>query len=230
MRVFNTESGFEKRIIILYFAIAFFEVIAEIITFKPFLFVLKPLTLIVLMVLYWNSSRQKNLLFIFTIFFLMIVRLYAIETTEKMLFIGMIAYFIHRLLMIYYVNKLIKPVDYFPILIATIPFMFLFFYLLSLTSYITDRSYIGLIIQNILMSLLAGMTLSHYVMNNEKKDVWLLIFGMLSVMQYFIVFIEKFYLLSLSPISFRPLAVLLTTSVNYTFYKFVIETERLNDN
>jgi hypothetical protein len=80
------------------------------------------------------------------------------------------------------------------------------------------------------MSVLAGMTLSHYVMNNDKKDVWLLIFGMLSVMQYFIVFIEKFYLLSLSPMSFRPLAVILTTSVNYTFYKFVIENEKLNDN
>ena len=85
-------------------------------------------------------------------------------------------------------------------------------------------------LQSVLMSVLASMTVSHYVMNNEKKDVWLLIFGLLSVTQYFMVFIDKFYLLGLSPVVFRPLQVILTTSVCFTFYKFVITTETSNNN
>jgi nicotinamide riboside transporter PnuC len=87
-----------------------------------------------------------------------------------------------------------------------------------------------LIIQNILVSVLGGITISDYMMNNKRKNPWLLIFGLLSVTLYFIVFIEKYYLSDLSPGIFRPMAMILNTMVYYTFYKFVIETERSNDN
>ncbi len=148
-----------------------------------------------------------------------------------MLFIGMTAFFFHRVLMIYYIVKLIKIKDCIPLCLAIIPFLFFFLYLLSLaSSTITTRNYYGLILQSILMSVLASMALSHYVMNNDKKDVWLLIFGLLSVAQYFLVFIDKFYLADLSPVVFRPLMVILTTLACFTFYKFVITTERLDNN
>jgi hypothetical protein len=133
--------------------------------------------------------------------------------------------------MIYYIIKLIKLKDYIPLLLAMIPFMFFFFYLLSITSDITTRSYGILILQNILISILVGIALSDYVMNNGKKDsTWLLIFGMLSVTQYFIVFVERYYLSDISPISLRPLAMILNASVYYAFYKFVMAIEKLNDN
>ena len=149
-----------------------------------------------------------------------------------MLFLGLIAFFIHRLLMIYYIVKLIKLKDCIPLFLAMIPFMFFFFYLLSITSELTARSYGILIVQNILISIIAGITLSDYVMNNGKKHdtAWLLIFGLLSVTQYFIVFVEKYYLSDMSPISFRPLAMILNSSVYYAFYKFVMVIENLNDN
>jgi hypothetical protein len=230
MRVFSKECVSEKLILILYFAVATMEVTAELVSCKPMFFILKPLVLMILLLLYWYSSSQRDLLFFVAILFLLITKMYAIQNTEEKLFLGMIAFFLHRVVMIYYIYKLIKLKDYIPILIAMIPFLFFFFYLLSLTSNISTRSYYGLIIQSVLMSVLASMTVSHYVMNDEKKDVWLLIFGLLSVTQYFMVFIDKFYLLGLSPVIFRPLEVILTTSVCYTFYKFVITTERSNNN
>jgi hypothetical protein len=51
-------------------------------------------------------------------------------------------------LMIYYIVKLTKLRDYIPLCIAVVPFIFLFFYLLSISTGITSKSYIILIIQN----------------------------------------------------------------------------------
>lgn len=231
MRIFNKESDLEKLIITLYFAVVTVEVIAELFSYRPFLFIFKPLISVVLMLLYWNTSNQRNPLFFLAILFSLITNVFFIYDTEIMLFLGLITFFMHRLLMIYYIIKLIKLKDYIPLLIAMIPFMFFFFYLLSITSELTARSYVILIIQNILISIIAGITLSDYVMNNGKKDTtWLFIFGLLSITQYFIVFIEKYYLSDLSPVSLRPLAMLLNASVYYTFYKFVMAIEKLNNN
>jgi hypothetical protein len=231
MRIFTKENNLEKLISVLFFSVVTVEVIAELFSYEPILFVFKPLISIVLMLLYWYASNQRNPLFFFAILFSLITNVFFIYDTETMLFLGLIAFFIHRLLMIYYIIKLIKLKDYIPLLLAMIPFMFFFFYLLSITSDLTTRSYGILIIQNILISIIAGIALSDYVMNNVKKDTtWLFIFGLLSVTQYFIVFIEKYYLSEMSPISFRPLAMILNASVYYAFYKFVMAIEKLNDN
>ena len=57
-------------------------------------------------------------------------------------------------------------------------------------------------------------------------NAWLLIFGLLSVMQYFIVFIEKYYLMNLAPIALRPFAMFLNASVYYAFYRFIMDAEK----
>jgi len=230
MRIFNKESNFEKLIIVLYFAVAAVEVTAELFSYKPVLFIFKPLISVLLMLLYWNSSKQRNLLFFLVIFFSLITNVFFIPNTEKALFIALIVFLVHRILTIFYLIKLTNTKDYIPLLIATIPFLFFFFYLLSVSGEMEESRYIVLMIQNILVSVLGGITISDYMMNYNRKNPWLLIFGILSVTLYFIVFIEKYYLSDLSPAIFRPLAMILNTAVYYTFYKFVIETERLNNN
>jgi hypothetical protein len=231
MRIFIKENNLEKLIVTLYFAVAAIEVTAELFSYKPFLFIFKPLISVVLMLLYWKTSHQRNPLFFVIILFSLITNVFFIYDTEAMLFLGLIAFFVHRLLMIYYIIKLVKLNDYIPLAIAMVPFMFIFFYLLSITNELTIRSYGILIIQNILISILAGIALSDFVMNDWKKETtWLFIFGLLSATQYFIVFIDKYYLSDLSPIIFRPLAMILNASVYYAFYKFVMAIEKLNDN
>jgi hypothetical protein len=220
-----SKNNAEKVLTILYFLVATVEITLEFCKNKSSLFVVKPLVYIVLVLLYWVASTQRNFLFFVSILFLLIVKLSRIYINEDLLFIGMIFFFLHRLVLIYYVSKLIQLKDYFPLFIATIPFLFFFFYLLSITSDIELIMYLGLIIQCVLMSLVAGIALSHYVMN-DRKEVWLLIFGLLSVVQYFIIFIDNFYLVDSSPSILRKLGVLLTTFATYAFYKFVITTER----
>ena len=214
----------------MYFFIATIEVTAELFSYSPILFVLKPLIPGMLMILYWIASNRRNILFFVTILLSLITNVLFIPNTERVMFLGLVVFLIHRLLTIYYIIKFIKLKGYIPLLIAMIPFLFIFFYLLSISSEITTRVYYILIIQNVLISILAGIILSHYIMFYNKKSTWLFIFGLLSVTQYFIVFIEKYYLSGLSPAIFRPLAMILNTAVYYAFYKFVMVIEKSDDN
>jgi len=231
MMVFNKEINLEKFIAWAYFTVAAVEVIGEVFSYKPILFVFKPLISIVLMLLYWHTSPKRNLLFFAVILFALITNVFFIYNTETILFLGLIAFFVHRLLMIYYVTKLIQLKDYIPFFIAMIPFLFVFFYLLSISNGLTTRSYWILLIQNILISIIAGIAFSDYVIHSSKKHAsWLFIFGLLSISQYFIVFIDKYYLSELSPISFRPLAMILNATVYFAFYRLVMVIERSDDN
>lgn len=228
MLVSKDKNSTEKWLTILFFAVAAIEVTVESLANKSLLFIFKPLISILLMILYWNNSAQKNPLFFVSILFSLITNAFFIPNTEKMLFIGLLFFFVHRILMIYYIVKLIKLRDYIPLCIAVLPFIFLFFYLLSISTGITSKSYFILIIQNILISIIGGIAVSNYVMNDVKKSPLLLIFGLVSVTQYFIVFIEKYYLSSLAPTIFRPLAMTLNIAVYYIFYKYVIDVENSN--
>ena len=228
MLVPKDKNSIEKWFTILFFTVAVVEITVELLANKPLLFIFKPLISILLMILYWNTSVQKNPLFFIAILFSLITNTFFIPNTEKMLFIGLLFFFIHRILMIYYIVKLTKLRDYIPLCIAVVPFIFLFFYLLSISTGITSKSYIILIIQNVSISIIGGIAVSDYVMNDVKKSPLLLIFGLVSVTQYFIVFIEKYYLSSLAPTVFRPLAMTLNISVYYIFYKYVIDVENSN--
>lgn len=237
MSVLRNDNNFVKLMIGLYFTIASVEVTAELFSFKPILFIFEPLMSLVLMILYWITSSQKSLLFFATLFFLLLSNLLFYQNTEKMQYFGIIVFLMHQSLVIIYIIKLTALRDYVPSFIAITPFLFVFFYLFSVSNEIPKDSYYFLIVQNILVSVIGALTLSDYTMNDNKKNPWLLIFGLLTVGLYFIVFIEKYYLSDLALSIFKILGMVLNTAVYYAFYKFVIEFEKpsivaesLNDN
>lgn len=230
MRNFSQKSQPEKIIFVLYYVVATIEVIAESYSYKPLLFVFKPMIPLTLMALYWITSKKRDSFFFVTVTLALITDVFFISNTEGMLFLGLVFFFINRILVIYYILKLMKIKDYVPMFIAMIPFLFIFFYLLSISGEMEIKIHLIVIIQNILISILAGIILSNYMMFYHKKSTWLFIFGLLSVTQYFIVFLEKYYLSGLSPEIFRPLAMILNTGVYFSFYKFIVANEKLNNN
>lgn len=226
INILKNKNKLGKIITLFYFTVAFIEVIAESYHNKPLLFVFKPLLSIIIMVLYWVSSTKRDALFFAVLFFALITNILFIPNTEKMLLAGLLTFLIYRLLAIFYIVKLIRIKDLIPVFIAVIPFLFVFFYLLSISSGLTENSYYVLIAQNILISIIGGIVLSNYMMDDKIKNAWFLIFGLLSVVQYFIVFLEKFYLSNLAPIIFRPIAMILNIMVYYSFFRFVIALEK----
>lgn len=218
----------ENTIVFLLFSFAFVEVIAELFSFKMILFAFKPLVAALLIYLYWITSKERNEFFFITIFFLLLTSIFIISESQLFLVLGLAGIIVHRILLIVYILKLNKVKDFIPILIAVIPFIFIFSYLLSISDGIPERSYYALLVQNILVSILGGVILSNYFMNETTNTPWLSIFGVLSVGLYFTVFIEKFFLNNLPPTYFRPLGMVLYVTSYYAFYKFVIDVERLN--
>lgn len=218
----------EKGIIGLLFSFSIIEVLAELFSFKVILFAFRPLVALMIIYLYWVTSKERNVLFFITLFFLFLTSIFILSESILFLNLGLMGIFTHRILLIVYIVKLNKIKDFVPILIAIIPFVFIFSYLLSISDEIPKGSYYPLVVQNILVSILASVILSNYFMNDSNNSPWLAIFGLLSTALYFIVFIEKCFLSNLPPTYFRPLGMILYVSSYYSFYRFVIDIEVIN--
>ena len=220
----------ENTIVCFLFSFAIVEVLAELFSFKMILFAFRPLVAAMLIYLYWITSKERNVFFFITSFFLLLTSIFIIPESQFFLMLGLAGIIIHRTLLIVYIIKLNKVKDFIPILIAIIPFIFIFSYLLSISDEIPVGSYYPLMMQNILVSVLGGVILANYFMNETANTPWLSIFGVLSTALYFTVFIEKCFLYNLPTTYFRPLGMVLYVTSYYSFYKFVIDTERLNVN
>lgn len=219
---------FENGINLLLLSFVILEVIAELISFKSILFAFRPLVTILIMYLYWYTSNERSFLFFLTLFFLLITSIFILSESSLFIILGYTSVTVHRILLILYSIKLNKIKDFIPIGIGIIPFVFIFSYLLSISDEIQKGIYYPLVIQNILVSILAGVILSIHIMNEKNTTPWLSIFGLLSIALYFTVLIEKCFLSNLPPTYFRPLGMVLYATSYYAFYKFVIDAERSN--
>lgn len=218
-----------EKISILYFLIAFFEIVAELFIYKPLIYYLKPILPITLMVLYWLSSDKRQLFFFLSLFFSFLTNIFFIPNSQEMLFYGIIAFTFHRILAIILVFKLTKIKDFIPFIIATLPFLLIFFYLFMETNDIPENSFLILILQNLLISVFAGIALSCYVMNDNKQNSILLITALLFVMLHFVVYIEKYFLTNEYGTLFRPIAMTFNVLAFYSYYKYVIIAEKSNN-
>lgn len=219
-----------KSLTLGYFIIAFFEVISEYLAYTPFICSLKPLIPLLLTGIYLINSEKKNPTFVIVLLLSMVVNILFIPNTPICLYYALIIFTIHRIVVIYLILKLQKVKDFIPIIIATTPFLLIFFYLFIETNEIPANSFHLLILQNILISLFAGIALSSYVMNDNKQNSVLLISVLLFVMLQFSVFIEKYFLINEFQKLFRPLAMTFNTLAFFSLYKYVMIAEKSNYN
>lgn len=217
-----------NSISVLYFVVAMTEIMAELFSYKPIIVVAKPLMPVILMVLYFVASDRRSILFFLAVFFSVVTNLLFIPNDPNMLLYGLSAFTIHRILILIYIFKLVQIRDYIPVAIATIPFLLVFFYLLA-SSEVPEDSFAVMVIQNILISIFGGLGLSNYIMNDNRRNSWLLICSLLFLALQFIIFIEKYYLTGMSPTIFRPIAMGLNAFAFYTFYEFVMAIEKKSD-
>ena len=213
-----------------YFVIAFFEVVAEYFVSSPIIFILKPIIPLILIVIYYIKSDKKNIVFIVALFLSSITNILFIPNSADYLFYGVLVFTFHRILILYLIISIQKIKDLIPLLIATAPFLLIFFYLFLETVDIPENTIYIIIFQNLLISSFAGISLSSYVMNDNKQNSILLISALLFVMLQFVVFVEKYYLVNEYEELFRPLAMTLNAFAFFSFYKYIITAEKSNNN
>lgn len=79
------------------------------------------------------------------------------------------------------------------------------------------------IVNVVLVSILGGLSLSNYLMEEGFKHTWLLVSTLLYTIIVFLFVIQKYYLFI--PI-FQPIRVLVLMSAHYFFYLYILMTEK----
>ena len=222
----NKKENIVKSLTVCYFTIAFFEVIVEYFVNRQLICILKPVIPLFLIVIYYIESDKKNVLFIAALLLSLITNILFIPNTPTYLFYGLLIFTVHQIIVIYLIFSLQKVNDSIPLIIATTPFLLIFFYLFLETGEIPQNSIYLIIFQNLLISMFAGLALSSYFMNDNKQNSVLLISALLFVMLQFVVFVEKYYLINEFEELFRPLAMTFNALAFFSFYKYVIVAEK----
>lgn len=217
-----------KLLIGFYFINAIIEVIAESFLFKPVIYITKPLIPFLLMVLYFYNSPKKDIFFFLVMFFSLITNLLFVPNTQESLFYGVISFTVHRIFLLILIFKIVKIRDFVPFFLATLPLGFIFFYLF-LASDVPENSYYLIIFHNIMAATLGGIAISNYIMSDTKQNSFLLISVLLFLGLQLVIYIEKYYLADSHSTLLRPLAMTLNIVAFYMFYKFVISSEKLNN-
>ena len=217
-----------KLFAIIYFINAIIEVSAESSSCNTIIYITKPLIPFLLMVLYFYNSPKKDLLFFLVMFFSLITNLLFIPNSKESLFYGVISFTIHRIFLLILIFKIVKIKDFIPFFLATLPLGFIFFYLF-LASDVPENSYYLIIFHNLMAATLGGVAISNYLMSDTKQNSLLLISVLLFLGLQLVIYIEKYYLADSHSSLLRPLAMTLNILAFYSFYKFVISSEKLDN-
>ena len=209
---------------IFYFAFLLIYVSCELLFVKSFP-AFKLIMLFILMLQYWKTSQLNNNLFFIIFSLLLFSDLFIIYNTQNTILCGSVFFILHELVLAYYIIKVIKLKDFYPLLIAIIPFYLIFFCLFEISDVITNDNFYILVLQYNLVSIIGGIALSNYMISNTTENKKLILFGLLFVTLYSILFMQKYWISTLTSANYNIITLILNAIIYYLFYKWVIEIE-----
>ncbi len=221
----NSKAIALKAITIVYFSMTFFEIGSEFYDFAPLTLISRIAIPVLLSLLYFIKSEKRDLLYFAIMLPLMVSNASFYFKSPNTLYISVFASMLFKTLTLVLAFKLIRKKNYLYILMATFPFLLIFFYLMSVTNEVPNYEFNILILQSILISILGGLATTSYLQNDNRHNSWLLISTLLFIGLRFIVFIESYFLADINIYIYRPMEVILNIFAFFTFYKFVTTAE-----
>jgi len=207
---------------IMFFVITALLVFAEYYRINEIVFCAKPFLIPTLFFLYLAKSNKICNWYLVALFFAFISNLFLLFTDAKLLLYGIVAFLFYRIASIVVVLKNGDKIALLPIVLATIPFLFMFSYLIYIMVNPDNPSFYATIVNDVIISIFCGIGLSNYVMNDNIQNSWLIISTLLFTFLVIIFMFDKFYL---SFAIFKPLSAFVFSIAHYTFYKFMQESE-----
>lgn len=204
----------------LFFAITIGLIIAEYFKFKDFVFLLKPLLIPSLCLIYLTTSIKKSTWYLVALFFAFLSNVFLLYSDSQLLLYGILAFLFYRLISIYVIIRNGDSIYCVPVVLATIPFLFIFSYLIYIMVSPDNPSFYATIINDFIISIFCGIGLSNYVMNDNKQNSWLLISTLLFTFLVILFMFDKFYL---SFQIFKPISALVFSLAHYAFLMFMVE-------
>ncbi len=221
----NTKHLISSSINIAYFVLAFAQIIAELFDFVNAARTLRIIIPLLLTVLYYIHSVKQNLFFYIVMALLLISNMFFYQTHASFFFYGLITFILLRIVTLVHIFRLSHHKNYLHIIVASFPFLLIFFYLISATNEISEYEFNLLIVQSILIASLGGVSVVNYLKDDNRENSWLLISTLLFVGLRFIIYIERYFISNLSLTIYIPIEIILNVFAFYTFYKYVIAAE-----
>lgn len=180
---------------------------------------LKTVSMLSLALLYYFKSIKKNKWYFAALLFATVSNLFFISDNISSLTLGLLAYLIYRLLTILIVIKATIKFYLVSVILGTILFLtpLLFFIILNQDSF--GQSIIPAFINVVLISLLGGLSISNYLMEEGVKNTWLLISTILFAFLAVIFVIQKYYLFVIILDSLRAIVLM---GAHYIFYRYML--------
>ncbi len=211
-----------RTLTIAYFLVASLEIAAEFTTETSMIYIVKPMLMPLLILIYWQSSDKRDIIYMLALVFSMAASFFFISGDIKSIQVGAIFFFIHRSLIIWRILYHIKLPGLFPLLVGCVPFFFIYMSLVNMTfDKLGDGLYI-FIAQCLLVSFMGGLAVGSYILHSNKTNRFLLLSTLLFALTQFIFVIRLYYFPSSY---FQPLAMLMFVIAQYLFYKFLVRSE-----
>ena len=187
-------------------------------------FLLGSIRIPLLILMYFLASKVKSTLYFSALILFFFAYLFFRENTPFFNFIGAIISLAYRILIFIIVYKSIENKNWLAIVLASIPFFFIYLYALLLIEKEVKMDFYPWVINGFLTSFIGGMATFNFLFQVKKRLYWLFISAILFVIQIGVFLINKYYF---PDEILRMLTIILFGISNFTFYKFVLLQEEL---
>jgi len=220
----NIKNNKAASILLLgFFVVSMIEVMAELYENKLLVWMTKPLILPFLMLYYLKRSKKISPSFIAALLASWIANLLFIQSTFEFIFYGVLFFLVYRVLVIYIIVNKVKMPSSVPLLLGSIPFIFLYI-IVTVYTYDTLGNNIYLfLLQGVFTVFLGGFSLGNYIMVSNKPNSLLLISTMFMTFNQFI-FLLKFYYNNVNVL--QAIAMVLFILGQYLLTRYMFHTER----
>ncbi len=218
-----SKNKFGKLLILIYFIIAFIEIVAEFFKDNQIIWITKPLIIPILTIYYWRMSKEPNPIFLIALFFNWIANIFFITQDYYYTIIGAYLFLVYRIAVIYLVLKKVKFPGIMPMIISALPFLLAYMYFVNLTYESIGNGIYIFVVQGILIVFLVAFALGNYIFKPNTSSMLLLISTIFFTVTQFILVLKYCYL-SLN--IFQPMAMFLFVLGQFILVLFLLLIEK----
>lgn len=213
------KNKFSLLFIYLYVIVSILEIVAEFFNDTQLIWIFKPLLMPLLIAYYIKKSKKINFIFVVSLIFSWIANLIFISKETDDIILGSFFFLIYRTLIIFLVFRLVKLPTRIPLIIGSIPFLFVYATVCFLTFEEMGNSIVIFIVHCIFIVFLGGYSLGSFIINYSKSSLYLFISTMLFAISQF-VFVLKVY--SNYDYLLHSVAMLMFVVAQYCLTKFIL--------
>lgn len=207
-----------------FFILSTIEIVGEFMYSDFIISLTKPLLLPLLLFLYWYNSNKVSKVYIVALVLNWCANVLFLSVISNLIFTATILFMLSRFFILVTIYEKLRNLSLVPIIIGSIPFLFLFTCLIYLIyDEILGTSAPIVFLQCLIMSIIGGFALGNYVMKNDEASKYLLVGSLFFALNIFALGV-RYYYLNLDFL--KPVAMIFFLFGHFIFLRFVVISER----